>query len=659
MLSVLTLSFNKKDYLKASSACLILLSLLLSSCGGGSSSGDGVVTTDGVDGTNGINSTLSDVQDKPVYYESDFLADSTLVLGETETVVVGIANAVSNGPHVIPFSIPQTGNYNFCIDGGDGVLYGQIRNLLNETVISIRPEHPLACENISIDAGAYNLFIDHPSAASIESFFGAPVPAVKLTVKAELQNYVDPANWLDEMNNEIVRAGGVPVSYAYPSLSRKCYRTPLSASSTAVFRQQDNQLLFSFRPNLSEGSEYLCTYFVPNMTAPTSAGDIGDIDTIINEYVNRSIVYSRPKAGEQAVSIYTDIKIEYDGVLDALPLNSVFTITPAVAGTFQNADSLFTFTPLSPLQQDVTYNVRLQNITDIDGNAKNDIAFSFTTEQVFDITSEPEALSDAQLCAIGVAESCVQPHYSTINSISAQVLPSATNGSRYLEVTTELNQPTPVDIVIDFKIVDTRTGSVSYSEKTIIEYSDAVTNTNLVELSIYDFETVTHNERVDIQVINAYNQTTDLGTWSVYNGEFFPSENEVVTTDNTLPVITNMFFSAGSTIRDRRFNVMLDEPTTEEINLEVSIDNDSGVCSDFMCLTSYDYYPSRIITIPAGTQHGYIEVRPLSNVLDPITEEIWPYTGDNYTSTVTATLTDARNAVIDPGLNIVEVITVP
>ena len=230
-------------------------------------------------------------------------------------------------------------------------------------------------------------------------------------------------------------------------------------------------------------------------------------------------------------------------------------------------------------------------------------------------------------------------------------------------MTTELNQPTPVDIVIDFNIVDTRTGSVSHSEKTIIEYSDAITNTNLVELSIYDFETVTHNERVDIQVTNAYNQTTDLGTWSVYNGEFFPSENEVVTTDNTLPVITNMFFSAGSTIRDRRFNVMLDEPTTEEIDLEISIDHDSNlscIIGELNCMPPAYSYP-RIVTIPAGVQQVTIEVQAILAIYDPSNPQAAaiPYTGDNYTSTVTATLTDARNAVIDPNLSVVEVITVP
>ena len=613
---------------------------------------------------------------KTIYFEDDLDADPALVLGADDVAIVNVFTDQSVTKN-IPFTVSSSGNYELCFDGGENIFSVTIFDQADQEVLVLNPQYSLSCLSVSLSPQNYTLKIantDLPSTISpyIDGVSYRPdIPYIRLGEKKQIKSDVDASDWLAQLNLVLLSVGLSEIAsldeFVTPISYRVCYTAPLSEKSPVVFRQNSNKLLLSFKADMSAGSESLCTYVEAingNPANPTNAGDIGDIDAIAAGFINSgpdseaatsSLAFSRPRQGDRSVAIGNDIVIGFDGVLDRLTKDEAFTISPAVAGVTELIGSVITFNPAGALEYDTVYTVTLAGLSDDSGSPINDIAYTFATEKEINLTGDETALTNAQLCALGVSEYCLQQHFSTIAGFSVQVKNSTGAGSRFLEVNTTLDQTTNTDVIFSYQIYKDGFigGQVLVNSGGFIIAAGKSSGVNYIELADNDFVKDVHDVTVKIQAYNVFNQPAELlGVWPVYNGEFFADSASVNTNDTSVAEVTTLSFLPGDTVHDRKLVVSLSQPASEEVNLKVLISNASSCLTG--CNVSYDY--QGLITINEGEQQKIIDVSLKQSLYQ---------TYDNYVSVLTPSITDARNAsfsgvaVQNETISVFDVINIP
>ena len=618
--------------------CIVLVNF--TGCGGGS-------------GTSPANSTpeVSNTNNKTIYFESDFDADSTLRVNENGVAIFSLDNT-SELVERIPFTILLAGEYELCLEDADNILDVELKDRLGNSVLKSAPVFPLDCVSVSLQADDYFLHLNFVSKITSNVIdpstnVFAPVPFVRVDEKTELKDYVELTDWNDKLRAEIFTidpASVYPPDYDvsihpdYTSLTlRTCYSTPVSNNSFATFRVDANKLRLSFKADLSSGSEYLCSYRINFLEL--GLGDISPIGKSFAALLNRSIVSSSPRAGKQSVSISSDINIEFIGSIDRLPVGSAFSISPSIAGETTTSGQVLNFNPSGSFNPETTYDVTLAGLSK-DGKPINDIKFSFKTEKVFDLNnlsqnSTVDSLSDAQLCALGVSEFCAEIYFPVITTLSAEIIAPSDKGSRYLEVTTSLQQPASGDIIIVYEMIDTSDQSNLVSDRFVIGFGET---TGKIAWPIDDFDRAEHSVTMNItKISNALDslQTTNTGTWTVYNGELYNTGVVVDTVDSGAPIINDMFLSGNISSNDLSLTVVLDSPAEEDVYIDFLFEGDcqwrSGV--DTVCLDP------GVVTISAGSDIKVVALK------EPDASRL--VIGS---SLITVTVANTRNVNIGPGL---------
>jgi len=653
-------------FIKSLSALLIVL---LAGCGGGGGSGGG----NGDSGDGGNNTPAPN--NKTIYFENDFVVDPSLKVGADD---VAIVNIVTNEAvtQLIPFTIAQAGDYELCLDGAEDILSAAVLDQGIE-IANLVPRYPLVCSAVSLAAKNYTLKLSNvprPVALSFTktlsplTFVKPDVPYVRTNQKRQIKSDVTASDWLSELNLIRLQLGlseyatidelSTPVSY------RQCYNVPVSKKSPAMFRINENKLLVSFKVDFSDGEKRSCTYVEAtgnNPVDPTNAGDIGDIDSIIASFVNSgpdsdaavsSLNYSRPRQADTNVAIGTDVVIGFKGTLDLLTKEEAFTISPAVSGQTSLEGSVLVFNPDGAFAHDTAYTVTLAGLSDADGNPATDIVYSFRTEKDFNLSGEETSLTNAEFCALGVSEYCDQEKYATITGFSVNVKNDTGAGSRYLEVNTTLDKVTNADVVFQYEITKlatvvvppagiplpgasptTELVEVTISGGFVIEAGKS-SDVNYIELHDTDFEKDIYDATVKINAFNVFNSPAEaLGVWSTYNGEFFVNAGSVVTNDTNVAEVSGLSFLPGITEHDRKLVIALNSPATEEVNLKIAVDDVFTLIDGNTANKTY-LYPA-LITFAAGEQQIEIDV-----ILDQ-SHHVAP---ENYSSVLTPSIVDARNA---------------
>jgi|GEM_PF-3006909 len=560
----------------------IFLALLVG-CGGGSGSAV-IISSDAVDDSNS----------KRIFFKSDFDSDSSLRVATNDIAIFQLDNRTESNER-IPFTIAQTGEHELCMESADNILRAAIVNAQDQDVLTINPAFTLDCLLVQLGAGNYFLRLNYFN--KIASDMDAPVPFVRLDEKTELKAGVDISDWNAELLAEAIRAGLLtPPTFLSDSstLIRICYTTPTSNDSIATFRIDGNKLRLSFKPDLSAGETYQCSYQIPNVVL--GPGDIGDIDAIVRQYVNRSLLSSRPKPGNQSVSIQSEILLQFKGSIGATPASSAFSISPTLPGVVSIQGQVLKFVPSSAFANDTLYNVVVSSLSE-NGSAIDDINFSFRSEKALNLTGNESSLTNTQLCALGLSEFCAEVHFSDITSSSAAISSPSTSGSRLLQVTTTLDQPTPSDIVFEYQFIDSRDQSIIGQDKFVVTYGNTTSN-NIIAWPIDDFEKVIHSASMKItKISNAFGALNSTGSWSVYNGELYNTPGEVQVTEPNPSIITNIALSGNISSADLALTISLDQAAQEAVYVEFLID---GGCQWRSGVNEVCLDPG-VVSIPANT----------------------------------------------------------
>ena len=590
-----------------------------------------------------------DPNTKTILFEDDLDADPTLVMGVDDLVIAYVYTEKPTN-RTIPFTIPQAGGYDLCLSQADNVLHAKIIDELGAELISFAPSYSLECKNVDLNAQQYDLVLSNGPRFNSIFYYDDDVSARKTpsvsyirdNEKIQIRSDVTEENWNSGLNIIKLSLGFSQNVKDRNNIShRRCYTVPVSVRSPVAFRQDGDKLMVSFRADYSDGEKKNCTYVEAdsnNPPAPTSAGDIGDIDTIISSFVesDRALTYSRPRKGDTNISVGSDIVIGFDGVLDRLTKDQAFTISPAVNGVKELYQGVFTFNPTGALKYDTKYIVTLSGLSDADGNPAVDISYSFRTGKQFNISGIETVLSNDELCALGVSEYCQQKQYSTLTSLDVNILNSTSAGSRYLEVRTVLDSASDTDTVFEYSIY-TETDSVVASGGFVLEAGN-VSDTGLIELKESDFDKTIKSVVLKIEAHNVFNQLNHYRwTWGAYNGELFQSTGSVVTNDSYDVRVQPLSFLSGITEHDRKLKLTLSEPATEEVSLKIHIDAVRTLLSGITTNLSYDY--PDVVTFDVGVQQVTIDVRY------PCIYSTCNYP-PNYQTELLATVIDARNVDI-------------
>lgn len=592
---------------------ITLLSLLVLSCGGGSESNSG---PSGDDNTGPAPNT------KTIYFEDDLDADPTLVMGADDLAIAYVYTEKATN-RSIPFTVPQAGNYDLCIDQADNVLHAKIIDELGTELVSFTPSYSLECKSIDLSAQQYDLVLTNAPRFNSIIFYDdisdwkrPSTSYIRTNEKRQIFSDVTEDDWNNGLNIIKLSLGLSQNASASNNIShRRCYTVPLSVRSPVAFRQDGDKLLVSFRADYNDGEKKTCTYVEAdnlNPPSPTSAGDIGDIDSIVVEFVEateiendiKQLNYSRPRKGDSNVSVGSDVVIGFEGVLDRLSKDQAFTISPSVSGTADLKTNVFTFNSDTVLENDTEYTVTLSGLSDNEGNPANDIRFSFKTEKQFNVSGTETTMSNEEFCALGVKEYCETKQFSSITDLSVNILNSVSAGSRHLEVQTTLDQTNSADIIVEY-VISTDTGELVKSSGFVIE-AGKLSDTNFISLKEIDFDKTIKNVTVTISVKNAvYELPTELGSWAIYNGEFFTDSASVVE-NNFSVAVSSLEILPGITEHDRKLVFTLNEPAAEEVYLQVGV---AAIRTLLSGTTSSQYYSiPNPVSIAVGEQQVTVDV---------------------------------------------------
>lgn len=613
-----------------------LLSLLVVSCGGGGSGSPAGGASN----------------NKTVYFENDFVSDSSLVASLNDVAVFQIDHATVTLDDRIPFAV-ESGDFDLCVGFAAGILGIRIKNSLDELVVDSRPSFSVDCKAVTLAAGTY--YAEPYYVSKPLSYFQAPVPNVRVNINIEKKSDLDIADWDASMAAEASRGGatdgGVPQW-------RHCYDAPNATFSYLSYSRESNKILFNLRADLTQGFQKLCTHvpsvnpFTNSPAVPQSAGDIGDIDEIIASFIesaNSSLESSAPDVGAQYVSVASKIKVKFIGTIDVLSVDSLFSIIPETTGQLVLNGQEIEFTPDSNLQPDTSYQVKLTGLFK-DGVASGDIHFGFKTEKQISFTGNETSLPAADLCALGIQQYCTSSSYAEISAITAAMPTGVIKGSQYLNVTTQFNKQNNSDVLIDYEVIDTRDDGVLFTGSYVALHGEQ-TYQDTVSLPDDWYNTEAFDVKVVItKVSNSFAGAYDLGTWPVLNGEFYSSQSQL-DVGSDASVVSDLSIAAGTEQSFRMVTVTLDNPAVEDVNVVLSVVADVSGINGFNLS-----YGEPVLKFVAGEQQKSVEIKPL--IYDAQFGWWQPYTGSNYVSNITLSVSKARNTGFDAGYSINDVISI-
>lgn len=93
------------------------------------------------------------------------------------------------------------------------------------------------------------------------------------------------------------------------------------------------------------------------------------------------VTTTSPSDGATNVAINTNIRVTFSELMDTTSVESAFSTSPAISGSFSWQDSIMTYNPSNNLNTNTTYTVTITTAAkDLDGNPlEADYSFSFTT----------------------------------------------------------------------------------------------------------------------------------------------------------------------------------------------------------------------------------------------------------------------------------------